>query len=35
VLGYVGEARVTHTAPNGVTIDFVPMKKSLETTAGE
>lgn len=29
-LGYLGEARVTHIAPNGVAIDFVPMKKSLE-----
>jgi GNAT superfamily N-acetyltransferase len=27
--GFVGEARVTHTAPNGVTLPFVPMKKAL------
>jgi GNAT superfamily N-acetyltransferase len=27
--GFVGEARVTHTAPNGVSLSFVPMTKAL------
>jgi GNAT superfamily N-acetyltransferase len=29
VLGYTGDARVQHSLRDGVTIDFVPMRKSL------
>ncbi len=35
VCGYEGEARVTHTAVNGVSLDFVPMKKSLRRLDAE
>jgi len=27
--GYVGDARVEHKLPGGVTIEFIPMRKNL------
>jgi len=35
VCGYQGDARVSHTAANGVSLDFVPMRKALERPGGE